>query len=72
MINCNGEIIFVSEICVKVPQKPNFDSKRIRILGGNGINSKLKHRNVHNPILRGGFADLYLGELARMIITLAF
>ena len=42
---CNGEIIFVSdEIRAKMPQKPNFESKEIRILGENEVNSKLKHR----------------------------
>ena len=47
--DCDGEIIFVSnEIQAKMPQKPNFDSKEIRILGKNGINSKLKHRKAHN------------------------
>ena len=41
-------------------QKPNFESKEIRrILGGNGINSKLKHRKAHNSILSGRFADSY-------------
>ena len=61
----------------KMPQKPNFESKEIRILGENGINSKLKHRIAHNSILSGRFGDLYgrrllwyPGELARMIITL--
>ena len=50
--DCDGEIIFVSnEIPTKMPQKPNFDSKEIRILGKNGINSKLKHRKAHNSIL---------------------
>ena len=32
--DCNEEIIFVSdEIREKMPQKPNFESKEIRILG---------------------------------------
>ena len=46
--DCNGEIIFVSDkICVKMPQKPNFESiKEIRILGESEINSKLKHRKA--------------------------
>ena len=76
--DCNVEIIFVSdEICVKMPQKPNFDSKKIQILGENGINSKLKHRKAHYSILSRRFADpygrrllSYPGELACMIITL--
>ena len=56
----NGEIIFViDEIHVKMPQKPNFDWKKIRILGENGINSKLKHRKAHNSILSGRFGDPY-------------
>ena len=74
--DCNGEIIFVSDkIHVKMPQKPNFESKNIRILGENGINSKLKHRKVHNSILSERFSDLYgrrllsySGALACMII----
>ena len=74
----NGEIIFVTdEIHVKMPQKPNFDWKKIRILGENGINSKLKHWKAHNSILSRRFADPYRkrllsypGELACMIITL--
>ena len=76
--DCNVEIIFVSdEICVKMPQKPNLDSKKIQILGENGINSKLKHRKAHYSILSRRFADpygrrllSYPGELACMIITL--
>ena len=76
--DCNGEIIFVSDkIRAKMPQKPNFDSKKIRTLGENGINSKLKHRKAHNSILSWRFADSYgrrllsyPGELACMIITL--
>ena len=43
--DCYGEIIFVSdEIHAKMPQKPNCESKEIRIFGENEINSKLKHR----------------------------
>ena len=76
--DCNGEIIFVTdEIHAKMPQKPSFDWKKIRILGENGINSKLKHIKAHNSILSGRFADPYRrrllsypGELACMIITL--
>ena len=67
-----GHMIFVSdEIRVKMPQK------EIRILGENGINSKLKHRKAHNLILSGRFGDpygrrllSYPGELACIIITL--
>ena len=74
--DCNVEIIFVSDkIRVKMPQKPNFESKDIRILGENGINSKLKRRKAHNSILSERFGDLYgrrlllyLGALACMII----
>ena len=48
---CNGEIIFVSDaIRAKMPQKPNFESKTIRILGEKGINSKVKHRKAQNAI----------------------
>ena len=39
-----------------MPKKPNFESKKIGILGENGMNSKLKHRRVHNSILSGRFA----------------
>ena len=74
MIVQNGEIIFVSdEIRAKIPQKPTFDSKKIRFLGENGIHSKLKHRKAHNSILYGRPGDCflsYLGELACTIITL--
>ena len=46
--DCNGEIIFVSdEICAKMPQKLNYESEKIQILGENGIISKLKHRKAH-------------------------
>ena len=49
-----AKLIFVSdEIRAKLPQKPNFESKKIRILGENGINFKLKHRKAHNSILSG-------------------
>ena len=58
-----------------MPQKPNFESKDIRILGENGINSKLKRRKAHNSILSERFGDLYWrrlllysGALACMII----
>ena len=59
--DCNGEIIFVSdnEIRAKMPQKPNFESNEIGILGENGIHSKLKHRKVHSSILSGRSGDLY-------------
>ena len=33
-----------------MPQKPNFDWKKIRILGENGMNSKLKHKKARNSI----------------------
>ena len=74
--DCNGEIIFVSDkLRAKMLQKPNFESKEIRILGENEINSKLKHTKAHNSILSGRFGDSYgwgvlsyPGELACMII----
>ena len=74
--DCNGEIIFVSDkLRAKMLQKPNFESKEIRILGENEINSKLKHTKAHNSILSGRFGDSYRwrvlsypGELACMII----
>ena len=47
------------EINAKMPQKLNFESKKIRILGENGINSKLKYKKAHNSILSGRFGDLY-------------
>ena len=76
--DCTGEIISLTdEIHAKMPQKPNFDWKKIRILGENGINSQLKHRKTRNSILSARFADPYRrrllsypGELACMIITL--
>ena len=76
--DCNGEIIFVSDkLRAKMLQKPNCESKEIRILGENGINSKLKHRKAHNSILSGRFGDSYgrrvlsyPGDLACRIITL--
>ena len=47
--DCNGEIIFfIDEICAKMPQKLNYESEKIQILGENGIISKLKHRKAHN------------------------
>ena len=59
-----------------MPQKANFDSKEIQILGENGINSKLKHRKAHNSILSGDLVTYgrrllsFPGELACMLITL--
>ena len=47
------------EINAKMPQKLNFESKKIRILGENGINSKLNYRKAHNLILSGRFGDSY-------------
>ena len=73
----NGEILFfvTDEIHVKMPQKPNFDWKKIRILGVMGKNSKLKHRKARfypGDLLTctGGDCCRIGGELARMIITL--
>ena len=58
--DCNGEFIFVSgEIRTKMPQKPNYKSKKIWIFGENGINSKLKHRKANDSILYGRFGDPY-------------
>ena len=60
LYECNGKIIFVSdEIHAKMPQEPTFESKKIQILGENGINSKLEHRKAHNSILSWRFGDLY-------------
>ena len=44
---------------MKIPQKPNFESKKIRNLGENKINSKVKHRKAYNLILSGRFGDPY-------------
>ena len=53
--DCNAEIVFVSDkMRAKIPQKPNYESKKIRILEENGVNSKLKHRKAHNSNLSGG------------------
>ena len=41
-----------------MPQKLKYEWKKIRILGGNGITSKLKHRKAHNSIF-----SFYLGDL---------
>ena len=57
---CNGEIIFVSDaIRAKMPQKPSFESKTIRILGEKGVNSKVKHRKAQYAILSGRFVGPY-------------
>ena len=50
-----------------MPQKPSFESKKIRILGENEINSKLEHRKAHNSILSGRFGDLYVRETGRLL-----
>ena len=53
-------IIFVSdEVRAKTPQKPNYESKEVRILEENGVTSKLKHRKAHNLILSGRFGYPY-------------
>ena len=68
--DCNVEIIFVSDkIRVNMPQKPNFESKDIRILGENGINSKLKRRKAHNSILSERFGDLYSYTMFSVLCT---
>ena len=36
-----------------MPQKLNYESEKIQILGENGIISKLKHRKAHNWTLLG-------------------
>ena len=64
--DCNGEIIFVSdEIRAKMPQKPNCESKKIRILGENEINSKLKHRKEEIAVVsrRVGMCDNHTWQL---------
>ena len=40
-------------------EKPNYESKKIRSLGENEINFKLKHRKAHNLFLSGRFVDPY-------------
>ena len=42
-----------------MPQKPNYESKKIRVLRENGRKSKLKHRKAHNSILSGIYCDPY-------------
>ena len=42
----------------KCPRKRNMNGKKIRILGENGVTSKLKHRKAHNSIF-----PFYLGDL---------
>ena len=42
-----------------MPKRTNYESRKIRILGGNGINFKLKHRTAHNSFLSGRFGDPY-------------
>ena len=42
-----------------MPEKLNYKSKKIRRLGENGINFKLKHRKAHNSFLSGRFVDPY-------------
>jgi len=61
LFDCYGEMIFVSdELRAKMPQKPiNYESKKIQILGGDGINSKLKHRKAQNSILSWRFCVPY-------------
>ena len=70
------DIIFVSDdICAKIPRKLNYESKKIQILGENGINAKLKHRKAHNldfireiwwPVRETGRSVLYPRELVCM------
>ena len=61
--DCNGEIIKL--IRAKMPQKANFESNEIQILGENGINSKLKHRKAHNSILSGDLVTRTGGDCCR-------
>ena len=64
---CNEEIIFVSyEVREKMLQKPNFESKEIRILGKNGINSKLKYRKAHNRFYPGDLVTCTGGDCCRI------
>ena len=51
---------------MKYVVKPNFESKKIRILGENGINSKLKHRKALNSILFGGLVTRTGGDCCRI------
>ena len=69
-----SDIIFVSDdIPAKIPQKLNYESEKIQILGENGINSKLKHRKLITRFYKGDLVTrtgvtrrsvLYPGELA--------
>ena len=40
-----------------MPQKLNYESKKIQILVENGINSKIKHRKANNSILSRSTGD---------------
>ena len=42
-----------------MPKKLDYESKIIRILGENWINSKLKHRKAHDSILSRIYGDLW-------------
>ena len=64
--DCNGEIIFVTdEIRAKLPHKPNCESKAIRILKENEINSKWKHRKEEIVAVSGrvGIYDNHTWQL---------
>lgn len=39
---------FIPSPNAKIPRELNYESKKIQILGENGINAKLKHRKAHN------------------------
>ena len=72
------DIIFVSDdtgICAKIPRELNYESKKIQILGENGINAKLKHRKAHNldfireiwwPVRETERSVMYPGEMVCM------
>ena len=72
MGSCTITIYFYDNLCdkklAKTPQKPNYESKKIRVLEENGVTSKLKHRKARNSILSGGFGYPY-GRLVGTALT---
>ena len=66
---------FIPSPNAKIPRELNYESKKIQILGENGINAKLKHRKAHNldfireiwwPVRETGRSVMYPGELVCM------
>ena len=59
MVSMAKESLSVMKYMQKMLQKPNYELKKIQILGKKGINSKLKHKKSYNSLLSGKFGDLY-------------